>query len=97
MYLLIGFSWYISLRPIFGSTTLSTIAGASRDHVDATRTRFQEGRAVDTGALVSRRSEYSSSDDDSGLSDSDSESSSDDDGCSSEGEYGRSSTSKYSR
>jgi hypothetical protein len=96
-YLLTGFSRHASSQPTFGGTTLSTTAGASRDHVDATRTRPQEGRAVDAGALASRRSEQSSSDDDSGLSDSDSESSSDVDGCSSKGEHGRSSTSKHSR
>jgi hypothetical protein len=66
---------------------LSTTTEAGRD-VDATRTRPQEGRAVDAGALASRRSEPSISD---------SESSSDDDECSSEGEQGRSSTSKHNR
>ncbi|KAF4624746.1 hypothetical protein G7Y89_g13424 [Cudoniella acicularis] len=96
-FLLIGFSRHTSSRPSFGGTTLSTAAEAGRDHVDATRIRPQEGRAVDAGALASRRSKPSISDDDGGLSDSDSESSSDDDGCSSEGEQGRSSTSKHSR
>jgi hypothetical protein len=76
---------------------LSTAAEVGRDHVDATRIRPQEGRAVDAGALASRRGKPSISDDDSGLSDSDSESSSDDDGCSSENELGRSSRSKHSR
>ena len=61
---------------------------AGRDHVVATRIQPQEGRAVDAGALASRRSKPSISDDDGGLSNSDSESSSDDDddGCSSENE-----------
>jgi hypothetical protein len=96
-YLLSGFSRHVSSRPSFGGATLSTTAEAGRDHVDATRTRPKEGRAVDAGALASRRSKPSISDDDGGLSDSDSESSSDDDECSSEGEQGRSSTSKHSR
>jgi hypothetical protein len=87
-FLLTGFSRHTSSRPTFGGTTLSTTTEAGRDHVDATRTRPQEGRAVDAGALASRRSKPSISD---------SESSSDDDECSSEGEQGRSSTSKHSR
>jgi hypothetical protein len=62
---------------------------AERDYIDATHTRPKEGRAVDTGALVSRGSEPSTSDDDGGLSDSDPDLSSDDDGCSSEGGLGR--------
>jgi hypothetical protein len=79
-------------------TSSSTTARAGRDHIDATRTRPQEGRAVDTGALASRRSELSSSDDDeSGFSDSDPESGSDGDGCSSEDELGRLGTRKHSR
>jgi hypothetical protein len=96
-FLLTGFSRHTSSRPTFGGTTLSTTTEAGRDHVDATRIRPQEGRAVDAGTLASRRSKPSISDDDGGLSDSDSESSSDDDECSSEGEQGRSSTSKHSR
>jgi len=44
---------------------------ADRDHVDVTRTRPKEGRALDTGALASRESEPSSGDDDGCLSDSD--------------------------
>jgi hypothetical protein len=91
-YLLTGFSWHTSSRPTFGGTTLSTTTEAGRDHVDATRTRPQEGSAVDAGTPVSRRSEPSSSDSDSGLSDSDPESGSDDDGCSSEDELGCSGT-----
>ena len=75
---------------------MSTTTEAGRD-VDATRTRPQEGKAVDAGALASRRSKPSIGDDDGGLSDSDSESSSDDDGCSSEDGQGRSSTGKHSR
>jgi hypothetical protein len=96
-FLLTGFSQHTSSRPSFGGTTLSTAAEAGRDHVDAARTRPQEGKAVDAGALASRRSKPSISDDDGGLSDSNSESSSGDDGCSSENEQGRSSTSKHSR
>ncbi|KAI9779869.1 MAG: hypothetical protein M1839_007182 [Geoglossum umbratile] len=96
-FLLTGFSRYTSSQPSFGGATLSTAAEAGRNHVDATRTRPQNGRAVDTRALASRRSEPPSSDDDGGLSDSDPESSSGDDGCLSEAEQGHSSTSKRSR
>jgi hypothetical protein len=65
-----------------------TATEARHNHVDATRTRPQDGRAVDAKALASRRSEPSSSDGDGGLSDSGSESSSDGDGCLSEAEPG---------
>jgi hypothetical protein len=82
-FLVTGLSRYTSSQPSSGGR-------------NTTRTRPQDGRAVDTGALVSR-SEPSSSNDVGGLSDSDSESSSDDDECSSEGEQGHSSTSKHSR
>jgi hypothetical protein len=85
-YLLSGFSRH---------TSSSITAEAGRDHVDATRTRPQDGKAVGAGAFKSRRSEPSSSDDDeSGLSDSDPElgSDGDGDGCSSEDELGRSGT-----
>jgi hypothetical protein len=71
-------------------------AEVGRIYRDTTRTRPQDSRAVDAGALASQ-SEPSSSDDDGGLSDSDPESSSDNDECSSEDEQGRSSTSKHSR
>ena len=94
-YLLTGFSRHASSRSTFGATTVST-AEVGRIHRNTTRTRPQDGRAVDARAFASR-SEPSSSDDDSGLSDSDSESSSDDDECSSGDEQGRSSTSKHSR
>jgi len=96
-FLLTGFSQHTPSQPSFGGATLSTAAEAGRNHVDATRTRPQDGSAVDAGALASRRSEFSNSDDDGGLSDSDPESSSDDDGCLSEAEQGRSTTSKQSR
>jgi hypothetical protein len=46
-YLLSGFSWYTSSRPSFGGASLSTTVEAGHDHVKATRTRPQEGRAVD--------------------------------------------------
>merc|ERR1711964_638193 len=85
-YLLSGFSRY---------TSSSITAEAGRDHVDATRTRSQDGKAVDAGAFISRGSEPLSSDvDESGLSDSDPElgSDGDSDGCSSEEELGRSGT-----
>jgi len=84
-YLLSGFSRH---------TSSSITAEAGRDRVNATRTRPQDGKAVDAGPFTSRGSEPSSGDDDGGLSNSDSESSSDDDGCSSAGEQGRSSTRK---
>ena len=69
LFLLAGFSWHTSPKPSFGGATLSTAAGAGRNHVNAPRTRPQDSRAVDTGALASR-SESSSSDEDGGLSDS---------------------------
>ncbi|KAG4436717.1 hypothetical protein IFR05_007800 [Cadophora sp. M221] len=87
---------HTSSRPSFGGTTFSTSAEARRDNVDATRTRPQEGKAFGPGALASRRSKPSISNNDGGLSDSDSESSSDDDGCSSEDEQDRSCTGKHS-
>ena len=94
-YLLSGFSWYTSSRPSFGRATLSTTAETGRGHVDTTRTRPQDSRAVDAGALTSQRSEpLLSSNDDSGLSDGDSESSSNDDECSAKDDQGRSSTRK---
>jgi hypothetical protein len=96
-FLLSGFSWHVLSKPSFGGATLSTAAEAGRDHVDATRTRPQDGKAVNARAFISRWSELLSSDNDGGLSDSDPESSSDDDGCSSEDELGRSSTSRQSR
>jgi hypothetical protein len=86
-----------SSRLSSSGTNISTAAEAGRDHVDTTHTRPQHGRVVDAGALASRKSKPSSSDDDGGLSNSDSESSSDDDGCSSKDEQDRSSTSKQSR
>jgi len=94
-FLVTGLSRYTSSQPSSGGGTVST-AEVGRIHRNTTRTRPQDGRAVDAGALA-LRSEPSSSNDDGGLSDSDSESSSDDDECSSEGEQGRSSTSKHSR
>ncbi|KAH6694352.1 hypothetical protein BKA61DRAFT_711903 [Leptodontidium sp. MPI-SDFR-AT-0119] len=94
-YLLSGFSRHVSSRPSFGGAALSTTAEVGNDHLDATRTRPKEGRAVDAGALASQRSEPPlSSNDDGSLSDSDSESSSDDDECSAEDEQGRSNTRK---
>ena len=50
---------------------MSTTAEAGRDYVSATRDNPQDGRAVDVWALASQRHEPSSSDDDSGLSNSD--------------------------
>jgi hypothetical protein len=96
-FLVIGFSRHTLSRPSFGGATLSTAAEVGRKYVDATCTRPQNGRAVDVRALASRRSESSSSDNDSGLGDGDPESSSDDDGCLSDDEQERSSTSKQSR
>jgi hypothetical protein len=94
-FLLTGFSRHTSSKPLPGGRTVST-AEVGRIHRNKTRTRPQDGRAVDAGVLASR-SESSSIDDDGGLSDSDPKSSSDDDGCSSRDEQGRSSTSKHSR
>ena len=66
---------------------MSTAAGSGCNHVDATRTRPQHGRAVRAEALTLQGSEQASSDnDESGSSDSGPDVSSDDDGCSSEAE-----------
>ncbi|KAH6662058.1 hypothetical protein B0J14DRAFT_571244 [Halenospora varia] len=87
-------SWLdLSRAPAIRHTSSSITAEAGNDHVDATRTRPQDGKAVDVGAFTSRGGEPSSSDnDESGLSDSDPELGSDGDGggCSSEDELGRS-------
>jgi hypothetical protein len=85
-YLLSGFSWHASSRLSSSGAALSTTTEAGRDHVDATRTGPQHGRAVDARALVSRRCEPLSSNDNGGLSDSDPDISNNDDGCSSEAE-----------
>ncbi|KAH7330015.1 hypothetical protein BKA65DRAFT_508228 [Rhexocercosporidium sp. MPI-PUGE-AT-0058] len=83
-YLLSGFSRH---------TSSSSTTEAGRDHVDVTRARPQDGKTVDAGALISRGSEPSSSDDDeNSLSDSDPELGSDGDGRSSEDELGCSGT-----
>ncbi|TVY13332.1 hypothetical protein LARI1_G008575 [Lachnellula arida] len=82
-YLLSGFSRH---------TSSSITAEAGRDHIDATRSRPEDGRAIDAGPFISRGSEGLSSDEDqSGLSDSDPEPGGDcdNDGCSSEDELGR--------
>lgn len=79
-FLVTGFSRHTSSRPSSSAATLAIAAEAGRDHVDATRTRPQESKAVDARALESQKL---SSDDDCRLSDSDSESCSDDNGCSS--------------
>ncbi|KAG4414830.1 hypothetical protein IFR04_012018, partial [Cadophora malorum] len=79
-YLLSGFSRH---------TSSSITAEAGRDYVGATRTRPQDGKAVDAGAFTALRSELSSGDDDeSGLIHSDPElgGDGDSDGCSSEDE-----------
>jgi hypothetical protein len=95
-FLFIGFSRHSSSQPSFSGATLSTAVEAGRNHVDATCTQPQNGRAVDARALASRRSKPPSSDDDGGLSDSNPKSRNDDDGCLSEAEQGHSSTSKHS-
>jgi len=85
-YLLNGFNRHISL---------SITAEAGRDHVDTTRTRSQNSKAVNVRAFISRGSELSSSDDDkSRLSDSNPEFGNDGngDGYSSENELSRSGT-----
>jgi hypothetical protein len=94
-FLLTGFGRHTSSQPSSDRGTVSTAEGG-HIHRSTTRTRPQDGRAVDAGALASR-SKPSSSDDDGGLSDSDPGSSSDDNRCSSKDEQGRSSTSKHSR
>jgi hypothetical protein len=68
---------------------VGTSAKAGRNHVDATRTQPQDGKAVDARALASQGRKLSSSDGDSGVSDSDPDPSSGDDGCSSEDEQSR--------
>jgi len=96
-FLLTGFSRYALSQPSFSEATLSTAAEAGHNHINATHTRTQNGRAIDARALVSRRSEQLSSDDDGSLSDSDPESSSGDDGCLSKAEQEHSSTSECSQ
>jgi hypothetical protein len=86
-FLLTGFSRHNSSRPSFSGAALSTIAEPGRDYVDTTRTRPQEGRAINARALALRSSELSSSDEDgSHLNDSDPNLSSDDEGSSTEDE-----------
>jgi hypothetical protein len=79
-YLLSGFSWHTLLRPSFGIATLSTTA-AGCNHFDTICTRPPDGKAVNTGPFISRKSEPSSSDPELG---------SNINGCSSEDEMGRS-------
>ncbi|KAI9772983.1 MAG: hypothetical protein M1840_008865 [Geoglossum simile] len=79
-FLLTGFSWYTLSQPSFSRATLLTTTEAGRNHIDATHTRPQNGRAIDARALASRRNEPPSSDNDGSLSDSDPESSSGDNG-----------------
>lgn len=96
-FLLTGFSRHTSSRPSFNDTALSTAAKTGCIHSNVTCTRSQKDRAVHVNALVLQRSEPLSSDDNSGLSDSDPDLSSDDDRCLSEAKkQGRSSKSKYS-
>jgi hypothetical protein len=78
LHLLSSFSRHISSRPSFSSTTLSTTTEADRDHINVTCTWPKEGRAINTGALISRGSKPLSGDNDSGLSDSDPDLSSND-------------------
>ncbi|KAH8586159.1 hypothetical protein B0O99DRAFT_645286 [Bisporella sp. PMI_857] len=93
-FLLTGFSRHTSSQPSSGGKTVSTTE-VSRIHRNTTRTRPQDNKAADTGALVSRSKPSSS--DDGGLSDSDPDSGCDDNKCSSKDEQDRSSTSKHSR
>jgi hypothetical protein len=95
--LLTGFSCYIASRLSSSGMAVSTAAETSPICRDATHIRPQHGKAVDAKALASYGNEPSSSDDDSGLSDSDSCPNSDNDGYSSEDELGRSRASKHSR
>ncbi|KAH6714684.1 hypothetical protein BKA61DRAFT_656055 [Leptodontidium sp. MPI-SDFR-AT-0119] len=93
-FLVTGISRHTPSRPLSRGTTTSATTEASPTHGDATRICPQGGRAVHTKALASLGGQQSSSDEDTGLSDSDPDPSSDDDRCSSEDEPGRSSTGK---
>jgi hypothetical protein len=90
-FLVAGFSRSTPSRLSSGGKAVSTAAGAGRTHKNPARPRPQHGKAMHAQPLASQGSEPSSSNDDGSLSDSDS------DECSSEGEQGRSSTSKHSR
>lgn len=88
-FIVTGFSRYNPSRLSSGGKAMSTAAEAGRTHKDATRPRPQHRRAADAQPLASQGGEPSSSNDDSGWSDSDTDVSSDDDGCSSEAEKQR--------
>jgi hypothetical protein len=51
LFLVTGFSRQTSSQPSFGGATLLTAAEAGRKRIDATRTRPQDGGAVDAGLL----------------------------------------------
>ena len=69
LFLLTGFSQHTSSWPLSRGRAVGTTTEAGHIHGDATRARLQHGRAVSGKAIASRGSEPSSSDDDSGLSD----------------------------
>lgn len=81
-----GLSRHTPSRPWSGEAALLTAAEAGRNHLGATRTRPQHGKAVHAEAFASQGSEPSSSDDVGGLTDSDHEPGSDDYQCLTKGE-----------
>jgi hypothetical protein len=88
-FLLTGFSRHTSSR-LSSGTILSPTVEANRVFDNAPSATLQHSKAADAGALLSEGSEPSSSDDESGLSDSDPDLSSDDDACSSKKKQGSS-------
>ena len=88
-FLLTGFSRYTS-SPLSSGTILSPTVEANCVFDNAPSTSLQHSKAVDAGALLSEESEPSTSDDKSGLSDSNPDLSSDDDACSSKKKQGSS-------
>jgi hypothetical protein len=88
-FLLTGFSRHTS-SPLSSGTILSPTVEANCVFDNAPSTTLQHSKAVGAGALLSEESELSSSDDESGLSDSDPDPSSDDDTCSSKKKQGSS-------
>ena len=88
-FLLTSFSRHTS-SPLSSGTILSPTVEANCVFDNAPSTTLQHSKAVGAGALLSEESEPSSSNDESGLSDSDPDLSSDDDACSSKKKQGSS-------
>jgi hypothetical protein len=86
-FLLTGFSRHTS-SPLASGTILSRTVEANCVFDNAPSTTLQYSKAVGAGILLSEESEPSSSNDESGLSDSDPDLSSDDDACSSKKKKG---------